>query len=302
MQFTENHVATFRGTYSNSTENNRGVGGFVLPEAGVNLQDREDEVYYNDSLVVTPGLLNQFRVLIGRQHTPTTSVSGAPAIVVPESFIGGGAQADRLQTETHMNLNEIVSWSAGKHSIRAGINIPDISRRGLNDYTNMGGTYSFSTLDDYLQNRPYSFIQQQGDGHVVFVETVVGGFFQDEIRVRPDLTLSAGIRYDWQNFFHDNNNVSPRLAFAYALGKNRKTVLRGGTGLFYDRTGPGPIFDLERYNGVRLRQVVLTNPSYPVMLDPARPGGDAHHDHASGSDGAAAVSGSVQHRPGTADP
>jgi outer membrane receptor protein involved in Fe transport len=59
---------------------------------------------------------------------------------------------------------------------------------------------------------------------------VVGGFFQDEIRVRPDLTLSAGVRFDWQNFFHDNNNVSPRLAFAYALGKNRKTVFAGRHG------------------------------------------------------------------------
>jgi hypothetical protein len=51
--------------------------------------------------------------------------------------------------------------------------------------------------------------------------------------------------------------------------RTARPCLRGGTGLFYDRTGPGPIFDLERYNGVRLRQVVLTNPSYPVMLDPA---------------------------------
>ncbi|HYM11530.1 MAG TPA: TonB-dependent receptor [Bryobacterales bacterium] len=268
-QFSENHLATFRGTYNDSTQKNSGVGGFVLPEAGFNRQNREDEVYYNDSLVITPRVLNQFRVLFGRQHTPSISLTASPAIVVPGSFTGGGAQADRLQTENHMNLNEIVSWSAGKHSLRAGINVPDISRRGLDDYTNMGGTYSFSTLQEYLQHRPYSFIQQQGDGHVVFLETVLGGFVQDEYRLRPNLTLSAGVRYDWQNYFHDNNNVSPRLAFAYGRGKSRKTVLRGGAGIFHDRTGPLPIFDLERYNGVRLRQVVLTNPSYPAIPDPA---------------------------------
>ena len=266
-QFTQDHLATVRFNSHASTEQNRGVGGFVLPEAGVNVRDREDEIYYNDSLVISPRLLNQFRVVIGRDHAPTDSVSQAPGIVVPGSFTAGGAQSDRLQTENHVNLNEIVTWTPGKHNIRGGINVPDISRRGLDDNTNTGGTYYFSTLQDYLLQRPYSFIQQQGDGHIVFLETVVGGFLQDDYRLRPNLTLSAGLRYDWQNFFHDNNNFSPRLALAYAPGKSRKTVLRAGGGIFYDRSGNAPIFDLERYNGVRLRQIVLSDPSYPVIPD-----------------------------------
>ncbi len=267
-QFTQNHLATIRGNFNDSTEQNRGVGGFVLPEAGVNVQDREDEIYYNDSLVITPTLLNQFRIVIGRDHAPTTSVSQAPGIVVPGAFTGGGAQADRLQTENHLNLNEIVTWSHGKHSIRGGINVPDISRRGMDDRTNVGGTYYFSSLQNYALQQPYSFIQQQGDGYIVFVEVVAGGFVQDDYRLRSNLTLSAGLRYDWQNFFHDNNNVSPRLALAYSPGKSRKTVLRAGGGIFYDRTGNGPIFDLERYNGSRLRQIVLSDPAYPVIPDP----------------------------------
>ncbi|MDQ2945060.1 MAG: TonB-dependent receptor, partial [Acidobacteriota bacterium] len=268
-QFGENHLASIRGSYRDITNNNLGAGGFVLPEAAYNFEDREDEVYFNDNLVISPKLLNQFRILFGRQHTPTTSVSHDPAIVVPGSFTGGGAQADRLQTENHINMNEIVSWSHGKHDIRAGINVPDISRRGLVDLTNTGGTYSFSTLRDYQLRRPYSLVQQQGNGKVIFLETVVGGFFQDEYRLRPNLTISAGVRYDWQNYLHDNNNVAPRVSFAYAPARNRKTILRGGAGFFYDRTGPGPVFDLERYNGLRLRQIVLTTPAYPALLDAA---------------------------------
>lgn len=268
-QFSDDHVGSFRGSYHDTTDVNRGVGGFVLREAAVNFEDREDELYYNDSLVISPKLLNQFRIVFGRQHTPTQSVTDAPAVVVLGAFTGGGAQGDRLQTENHVNLNDIVSWSFGKHQIRTGINVPDISRRGLDDYTNFGGTYTFSSLQDYVQGRPFSLVQQQGNGHVVFLETVLGGFFQDEYRVRSNLTISGGIRYDWQNFFHYNHAFSPRVSFAYAPAKNRKTVLRGGAGIFYDRTGPGPIFDLERYNGVRLRQIVLTNPAYPAIFDPA---------------------------------
>ncbi len=269
-QFTEDHMATLRYNFHDSSEQNRGVGGFVLPEAGMNVRDREDEIYYNDSLVISTSLLNQFRIVVGRDHNPTTSISDAPGIEVPGSFIGGGAQADSLHTENHTNLNEIVSWNKGNHSIRGGINVPDISRRGLDDHTNAQGTYYFSTLQDYSLAQPYSFIQQQGDGHIVFLEAVVGGFLQDDYRIRPNLTLSMGIRYDWQNYFHDNNNFSPRLALAFAPGKGRKTVLRAGGGIFYDRTGNGPIFDLERYNGLRLRQIVLTDPLYPALV----PGAD----------------------------
>ena len=97
------------------------------------------------------------------------------------------------------------------------------------------------------------------------METVLGGFVQDDYRWRPDLTFSIGLRYDWQNFFHDDNNFSP-LALAYSPGKGHKLVLRAGGGIYYDRTGNAPIFDLERYNGNRLRQIVLSNPDYPVTL------------------------------------
>jgi hypothetical protein len=122
-------------------------------------------------------------------------------------------------------------------------------------------------------------LRQSGNGHVVFLEKVIGGFVQDEFRLRDNLSISIGVRYDWQNYFHDNNNFAPRASFAYALGSARKTVIRGGAGFFYDRTGPGPIFDLIRYDGHRLLQYVVTNPAFPdvnslgptsiVRLDPA---------------------------------
>jgi hypothetical protein len=257
------HLISIRGIYTDQTIQNQGVGGLVLPEAGANFEDREDVIYFNHRGSFTKRLFNQFRFLVARQHTPTVSVNPGPKIVVLGSFTGGGAQADRLQTENHVAFNEVLVWTEHKHTIRTGINVPDISRRGLDDNTNMAGTYTFSTLQDYEQARPFSLLRQSGNGHVVFIEKVVGGFFQDEIRVLPNLQIAAGFRYDWQNFFHDNNNIAPRLSIAYAPGKDRKTVIRSGAGFFYDRTGPGPIFDLIRYDGVRLKQYLINHPSFP---------------------------------------
>ncbi len=262
-QIGENHVISIRGVYTDRTILNQGVGGFTLPEAGANYEDREDVVYFNHNGLWTKKLVNQFTLLAARQHTTTQSVDPSPKVVVLGAFTGGGAQADRLQTENHAVLNEILVWSGIKHTLRTGLNIADLSRRGLDDNTNMAGTYTFSTLQDYQQNHPFSLLKQSGNGHVVFLEKVLGGFFQDEFRVRPNLQISAGVRYDWQNYFHDGNNVSPRFSLAYAPGKAKKTVIRAGAGFFYDRTGPGPILDLIRYDGIRLRQYLIANPMFP---------------------------------------
>ncbi|HEY2150176.1 MAG TPA: TonB-dependent receptor [Vicinamibacterales bacterium] len=78
---------------------------------------------------------------------------------------------------------------------------------------------------------PYSFIQQAGDGQVRFLEKVLGAFVQDDIRLRSNLSLNLGLRYDWQSYFHDENNFAPRASFAYSPGQNGRTVLRGGAQL-----------------------------------------------------------------------
>jgi hypothetical protein len=277
-QIGRDHLISIRGLYTHRSIQNQGVGGFNLPEVAANYQNREDMIFFNHRGPITAKLYNLFRFYVGRQHTPTTSVNPDPKLVVLGAFTGGGAQADRLQTENHIAFSETVVWTGRKHTVRFGVNVPDISRRGLDDYTNTGGTYSFSSLQDYLLHRPFSFIRQSGNGHVVFVEKLVGGFVQDEFKVRKNLQISIGVRYDWQNYFHDTNNVGPRASFAWAPGGDRKTVIRGGSGYFYDRTGPQPIFDLLRYDGARLLQYVLTNPLYPdpgaagptgiVRLDP----------------------------------
>jgi hypothetical protein len=73
------------------------------------------------------------------------------------------------------------------------------------------------------------------------------------------------MRYYWQNYFHDEpNNFAPRFGFAYAPSKNSKTVIRGGAGMFFDRTGPSPIADLLHFNGVSLLRFIVDNPPYPI--------------------------------------
>jgi outer membrane receptor protein involved in Fe transport len=258
--------STLSATYSYEQESgdNQGVGGFNLPEVATNFKNHEDLLRFNHNWVVSPKLVNQISVLFGRYDTPTVSVNQARRIVVQDNFTTGGAQADVLRTEAHWTLNEALTWSQGKHVVKGGIQVPDFSRRGLNDRSNSAGTFYFSSLQDYLDGRPFKFEQQQGVTKLVFWEVVAGVYAQDEIRLRPNLSAALGLRYDRQNYFNgDDNNFAPRLSVAWAPGKSRKTVVRGGLGVFYDRTGPSPIFDLLRFDGRRLKKYVISNPGFP---------------------------------------
>ncbi len=270
-QISKKTTFSIRYEYTFDSTKNGGVGGFNLPEVATNSNGREHQLFFTHRQIISPSLVNEFTLRLGSDNNVTRSARpGVPRLVVTDAFTGGGSQADRRSSENHVQLNEILSWNHGKHFVKGGVNIPDISRRGLSDRTNFGGTFTFSTLDDFENNRPFLFSVNQGDGYLAFWQTEFGFFVQDNILVRPNFSIAPGLRYDKQNYLGDRNNFSPRLSFAFAPDKKRKTVLRGGAGFFYDRTGAGPIGDRLRFDGQRLRQVNITDPAYP---DPFSSGG-----------------------------
>jgi carboxypeptidase family protein/TonB-dependent receptor-like protein len=256
-------------SYERQTTNNQNVGGTVLAEAGYNLKSQEHEINVSYRHLFSPRLVNQLRFLIGHFDRPITSVHDAPQIVVTGAFVGGGAQADSRRTEYHFDGTDVVSYSNGKQTLNFGIDVPDISRRGEDDFTNTAGTYSFGSLADYHEGRASTFLVQSGHGHLVFLEKVLCGFIEDNIRLKPNFSVSVGLRYYWQNYFHDDpNNFAPRLGFAYAPSKSSKTVIRGGVGLFYDRSGPRPIADLLHFDGIHLLRFILNDlVTSPDLLD-----------------------------------
>ena len=267
----DKNIQSVRLSHLHERSTNQGVGGTNLPEVATFHTAREDELTFSQQTIISSRLLHEVRVLVGDEREPRTSVTNAGRIVVQDAFSGGGAQNDTLRTEHHFTLVDATTWSSGRQTLKFGLNIPDWSWRGFVDRSNTLGTFFFSTLQDYAAGRPYSFTQQAGDGHVAFLEKVVGAFVQDDVRLRPNLSLDFGLRYDWQSHFHDLDNFAPRFSFAYAPGENsRRMVIRGGAGVFYDRTGEGPIRDLIRYDGHHLSRYVIVDPGYPNPLQPGQ--------------------------------
>jgi hypothetical protein len=193
--------------------------------------------------------------------TSTTSLRSDPRIVVLDAFTGGGAQADQETSEYHFNLTHNLTYVRGRHLLKGGLAIPDFSRRGFDDRTNALGTFTFSSLDDYAARRPLSFVQQRGDGHLVFLQKVFGAFFQDQITLGRRVSVTAGLRYDWQNVFADANNFGPRASAVWAL--DSKTAIRGGAGVFYERAGDGAIHDVLRSREDKLQRYIILEPTFP---------------------------------------
>ena len=260
--FSPRHRLSLGYNYEAGSNKNSGVGGITLPEAGTNDNSREDDAIFNDRIIISPNLINQLMITLEKDEDVTQSVTNAQSIQVNGSFIGGGAQADSNRTENTIHINEVLTWSHGKHYIRAGVQLPQFSRRAVDDHTNRLGTYKFASLNTYATATPYVFTRQQGPGRALYWINEFGSFIQDQIKLTPKLQISLGLRYDWQTFLPDNNNLAPRVSLAYAPGKG-KTILRTGVGIFYDRTGGDFPATVKLHDGVTLHTTQIQNPTYP---------------------------------------
>lgn len=275
-QFGDKHSAYLQYAYQDSNSQNEGVGGQTLAAGGYTNHYHEDDVIFHADSTLTPILLNQLSVVMEHDRNTNQNAVEAPQVNVSGDFVGGSAQNDSVGTEYNFRLNDTVSWTHGKHNLKVGANVPHMSRRVFDDNTNGLGTYTFAptlaadgvtvlttALENYAANRPSGFTQNTGDVHFVYHQQEMGVFAQDQYKLTDRLSITPGLRYDWQNFLaEDRLTFSPRLSFAWVLDPDAKMVVRGGGGVYFDRFGSGPLLDLARYETARRRSIT-------VSLDPA---------------------------------
>ena len=270
-------------------------GETALPTQSTSSNYTENSIQLSNSHVFSDRLVNEIRIEYERGISSSTPVSTAPLVSVPGVFLGGGAGSQYSTGHSdHIELQNIATMTAGTHAIKAGTWMRD-NRSTISSNSNFNGTFVFPTINAYVatvngitQGKTFQQIAAgcpQNDpaytggclptlltyttGKTAFLANVfdVALFFQDDWKVNPFLTLSAGLRWETQNHIADHSDWGPRIAFAYALDGHKdrskaKTVLRGGFGLFYDRFDATDLMALERNNGGAdsQRQINITNP------------------------------------------
>ena len=121
-----------------------------------------------------------------------------------------------------------------------------------------------------------SFSITSGNPRADVSQADVGVFLQDDWTVRPDFRLSLGLRYEWQNNIHFWKDLAPRISFAWAPGdpKRKKTALRFGFGVFYDRFSEKLTLQAVRLNGLNQQQYLVRNPNFFPTVPPVQTLGD----------------------------
>lgn len=115
-----------------------------------------------------------------------------------------------------------------------------------------------------LGGGPTQFTIAGGNPEAGISQLDFGAFVQDDWRVRPDFTLSLGLRYEAQTNINTGLNFAPRISFAWSPGaggqRQPKTVIRGGFGIFYDRVSEDLSLQANRFDGVNQQQFLVTDP------------------------------------------
>jgi carboxypeptidase family protein len=172
------------------------------------------------------------------------------------------------QIANNLQVQENLSKTWGRHSFKAGYSFADVILTGA-FVQRARGDYDYSNLDEYLRD----VSPTGGNLSGVSGERSVGApngvpfgflehtaFFNDDFRVRPNLTLNLGVRYEYvtepvgsraQAFssiadvpgvitfpkpHYSPNDWSPRIGFAYSPGKSGVWSIRGGVSRAFDLT------------------------------------------------------------------
>jgi hypothetical protein len=244
---------------------------------GIGTWDEEERAYQRDS---TNGFVRLQQIgPLGRRgflrtrlqyawtDTTNTSVVEAPTIRVIEAFNRGGAQIAGGQHGKTVVVGTDFDYVRGSHTWRIGFQA-DASRWRSDDRTNYLGTYTFESLEAFEAGRPRSYTRRIGDPNLSYNWLQGGIYAQDDIRVRRNLTLSGGVRYEAQTHVKDFDNIMPRVGLTWAVGKqDAPTTLRASWGIFHDWLSNNTYEQTLRVDGFRQQEIDIPNPTYPVFSD-----------------------------------
>jgi hypothetical protein len=336
----KNHLFTFRFGYNPSDitgiqveSQNQSLGQNDFSRTGIqNLRDYTAVVTLNSTL--SNNMVNEARFNFGERRAVFRSQNGdaVASNITGTAFIGRELFSPVNRTETRYQYTDNLNIIAGNHTLKFGGDINFIRIPSAIFELNFAGLFNFGefnarTLASTLPTAPngqappnFTPVQSYGLGiPSVYVQGFgnpvsrirnkpLAFFGQDSWKIRPNLTLNYGIRYDYeitdqiapaesfrdplsgitlsqaqllaaqdavgvqQGFPRDKNNWAPRFALAWDPSNNGKTVIRAAYGIFYDHPLLAVAFNSDIADAAQQQQATLTfnNPAPTTFLNAAQ--------------------------------
>jgi hypothetical protein len=245
-----------------------------LPSFGVHDALRADTLRFNNTHVFSPALIHQLRFSAGYVTEPRT-VPGDPSAAVPAilmtgfSHIGHATNLPQQRRNRNFEWAGDVSWQHSSSVTKFGGLVRYLPFRGSLDlysrgqYQFTGGIFSGNALANLLLGLPTNALRLTGKTARDFQTSMFGVYGQQELRLRSNISVNFGVRYEYQAPFHeanglvsnfdaatgklipspaslydaDRNNFAPRFGMAWRPFQS--AVVRGGYGIFYDTLAVG---------------------------------------------------------------
>jgi hypothetical protein len=339
---TSQHQFTFRFGYNPSEitgiqveSQNQSLGQNDFSRTGIQTL-RDVSAVATLTSTLSNNVVNEGRFNFGLRRATFKSANGdaVASNISGTAFIGRELFSPVLRTETRFQFTDNVNVVAGNHNFKFGgdiafINIPEaIFELNFAGLFNFGGISActlvtqlctlpaalqppagtdFTAVQQYGLGFPSNFIQGFGNPVSSISNKPIAFFAQDSWKVRPNVTLNYGVRYDYeiteqiptlplrdplsgitlsaadvlaaqdamgiqQGFPRDKNNWAPRLAVAWDPGNNGKTVVRAAFGMFYDHPLLAISFNSDIADAVQQQQGILTpgSPAPTALLNAAQ--------------------------------
>jgi len=270
-----NQLSARYSLYQITAVNSRTVGGLNAVSRGSALNDTDQTAQAGNVTTVSSRTLNdaRFQFTHSRLAAPINDSIGPAVNISGVANFGVATFSPLARLIDLFEVVDNVSTQREMHSLKGGVdflyNRVDIIFPGA-----VQGVYNFTSLNNFLSGSYLNFQQAFGVAGQSQSNPNIGLFFQDEWRPRSDFTVNAGLRYDAQflpsPIKTDSNNFAPRLGVAYSPG-DRKTVIRAGFGIYFDRiplraTSNALQRDGSKYVVVQLSPTQTGAPVFPSVL------------------------------------
>ena len=242
--------------------------------------------------VFSPALVNEFTFGINQAITHTANLTELPYTVNVSGFSALNAGSTSAQDGTTFSWLDDISWTHGRHLIKAGV---DFRRIQMNEGSSPTGTLTYTSLTNFTNNALDTATAVANLPLKRMRKTQEAAYIQDQYKVRPDFTVNVGMRYEYFSVFHESTGralpfdfatcggfcpanaafyfptaggFDPRLGLAWApAALHGKTVIRSGYGIYHedgqldDQNFP-TANDVDSYRLTRGSQ--FPNLSYPI--------------------------------------
>lgn len=279
-----------------NSQQNQGVGGLALAEAGYTSTVSEYDLRLLNTLVVNPNLLHETRVGYSWKRTEYVPNSTTTSLQVAGYFTGGGALNQlRNDREEDLEIDDDAVWTRGRHTLKFGVQsvgafVHDDNSNSFNGAFIFGGgsapvldsngdpTDQTTTITSFEQYRralaglaggtPTAYQVISGQPLLSFTQWKFAFFLEDMFKVSPRFAIAAGLRYQGQTEPDSFGNFEPRLGFDWAIDKRSTWSLHAHAGIFNGRNSVQNVSDVLRLDGIRQTQHNVYSPSFTDPLDP----------------------------------